>query len=582
MAFILLLSPSVSINSMDSDHDLSQETKFTTPERRSDVWDHFTQSGGKAICNTCSRSYSFSSSTTTLKRHTEKHQSLPESSPAAVHTRQDQESLEKCLESWIVSALQPFSAVENKEFKSLVSTLDPKFRLPTRQTLKTRITLSFKARKDDLVASLGRVRGGIAITIDGWTNINKLPFLGMTAHYRTSEWKINSIVLSIRHFPHPHTGQAISAAVLEVLDEYDIRHRTRFMTSDNAQNMIVALEALQEEVGGVHGFMQLRCLGHILNLVVQAMLKDNDQAVGKLRTYLRRIRKSSALLQKLSAFCQAESILSVKPDMDTPTRWNSTLGMIRKALVLRRPLNRLSSSENLGQWHPTAEEWRTVESMVQALEPFEKATLAVSGSSYPTLSEAHQHCHVLLAHLDAIDSPMVAQMKDKFHRYWIVVRRIYTIAAMLDPRKKRLALALDEDIAVEVTEFLQQRVTSTNAGTIAHSSSPDEETESMFQRLYRPPTRQRVAAESELDKYLELPIEGEHVNPCEWWKMHEKEFPTLSEVASAFAVGSATSVPCERLFSVAGQVYNRERNRLHPETACILLCLKSWNSQSFE
>jgi len=38
----------------------------------------------------------------------------------------------------------------------------------------------------------------------------------------------------------------------------------------------------------------------------------------------------------------------------------------------------------------------------------------------------------------------------------------------------------------------------------------------------------------------------------------------------------ATSVPCEQMFSVAGNTITKTRNRLKPETACATLCLKSW------
>jgi hAT family C-terminal dimerisation region len=38
----------------------------------------------------------------------------------------------------------------------------------------------------------------------------------------------------------------------------------------------------------------------------------------------------------------------------------------------------------------------------------------------------------------------------------------------------------------------------------------------------------------------------------------------------------ATSVPSEQAFSIAGDLISKKRNRMAPETANELMCLKSW------
>jgi hypothetical protein len=61
-----------------------------------------------------------------------------------------------------------------------------------------------------------------------------------------------------------------------------------------------------------------------------------------------------------------------------------------------------------------------------------------------------------------------------------------------------------------------------------------------------------------------------------WWKTHQEEFPVLASMACDWLAVVATSVPCESVFSIAGNTITRSRNRLDPETAKALLCLKSW------
>ena len=44
----------------------------------------------------------------------------------------------------------------------------------------------------------------------------------------------------------------------------------------------------------------------------------------------------------------------------------------------------------------------------------------------------------------------------------------------------------------------------------------------------------------------------------------------------------ATSVPCERIFSVAGEIVSRRRSDLQPDIVNMLLCLQSWLQRPVE
>jgi len=51
----------------------------------------------------------------------------------------------------------------------------------------------------------------------------------------------------------------------------------------------------------------------------------------------------------------------------------------------------------------------------------------------------------------------------------------------------------------------------------------------------------------------------------DWWKTHEKTFPTLSLLAKKI-LSAATSVPSERLFSKCGELVTKKRSRLSVST----------------
>lgn len=66
-------------------------------------------------------------------------------------------------------------------------------------------------------------------------------------------------------------------------------------------------------------------------------------------------------------------------------------------------------------------------------------------------------------------------------------------------------------------------------------------------------------------------------NPLDWWEKIKKSYPLLCQVAYIVLAIPATSAPVERLFSAAGIVLNKARNRLDPDLAAEVIFLKeSW------
>jgi len=54
------------------------------------------------------------------------------------------------------------------------------------------------------------------------------------------------------------------------------------------------------------------------------------------------------------------------------------------------------------------------------------------------------------------------------------------------------------------------------------------------------------------------------VKPLDWWKENEQKYPRVAVVARKVLAVPASSVPSERVFSSAGLLVNKLRNRLAP------------------
>ena len=82
-------------------------------------------------------------------------------------------------------------------------------------------------------------------------------------------------------------------------------------------------------------------------------------------------------------------------------------------------------------------------------------------------------------------------------------------------------------------------------------------------------------SQSEVGKYFSEPLIPFHqANTYLWWYQNKDRFPVLAQLAKRYLSAPPTSVPSERLFSVAGDIYDEKRNRLAPEKAEVLMFIK--------
>jgi len=62
-------------------------------------------------------------------------------------------------------------------------------------------------------------------------------------------------------------------------------------------------------------------------------------------------------------------------------------------------------------------------------------------------------------------------------------------------------------------------------------------------------------------------------NPLNWWKLNAVLYPNLAKYAKRVLAIPATSAPSERIFSVAGQIVTKKRNRLTGDSVTLLVWL---------
>jgi hypothetical protein len=180
-----ILEPIVQIINDDDDDDYTQrktdeeislqslEKKLSMPPTRapSTVWQHFERildDNGNRIgikCNYCDQKYSSKSSTTTLNDHWEKkHSKVQPGGVGSIEAAfskakttyaklQDEEYLDILddLVNWVITDCQSFRVVDNLNFRKFITKLNPKFQIPSRQTLRKKIDNNFEKYKKDII-----------------------------------------------------------------------------------------------------------------------------------------------------------------------------------------------------------------------------------------------------------------------------------------------------------------------------------------------------------------------------------------------------------------------------------------------
>ncbi|XP_019241458.1 PREDICTED: zinc finger BED domain-containing protein RICESLEEPER 2-like [Nicotiana attenuata] len=248
-------------------------------------------------------------------------------------------------------------------------------------------------------------------------------------------------------------------------------------TVDNASSNDVTVKELSKRLSnwgtnmmdGNH--LHVRCMAHIINLIVQDGLKEIGNSIKRVRQAMKYIRQSPAGIKKFKDCCEMSNITCKKTlCLDVSTRWNSTYLMLYTTQIFQHAFERYKLVDHgLVNYLVThvcedgncagslvSDDWNNVRNLVKFLETFYELTLKVSGSLYVTsnvhFSEISEHSCMLkglVASEDLELQSMAVRIKEKFDKYWgepEKMNKIIFIACVLDPRNKTgfVEFALEE------------------------------------------------------------------------------------------------------------------------------------------
>ena len=120
--------------------------------------------------------------------------------------------------------------------------------------------------------------GQIYIAFNGWQSRNKRTLYGIIYSYLDQHFHVKKLVLGMPELQTTHTGENITKEIVDILSSYNIIDKIGYFTLDNASNNDTAMAAIAKSLkfAGNGPEHQVRCIGHIINLIVKAFLFRED------------------------------------------------------------------------------------------------------------------------------------------------------------------------------------------------------------------------------------------------------------------------------------------------------------------
>ncbi|KAK9671354.1 hypothetical protein RND81_12G024200 [Saponaria officinalis] len=497
-----------------------------------------------------------------------------------------QEVSRKELSTMVILHEYPLAIVDHIGFRRFVSSLNPNFKIISRNTLRSDIMKMFGTEKTLLRKGLEENISRISITTDMW----------------------------FAYVPCPHNKETLTQVLLDTLNMYNIAEKVSSIVVDNCTTNDAMMDVLKPKFDArytmLNGeFLHMRCSAHILNLVVQDGMNVIGGAIEKIRDC---VSFWTATPKRIEMF--ENKVRSVKHEftrrlaLDCKTRWNSTFLMLQSALPYKNIFSSLKLQNSKLKFSiPAENDWVLAGKVCDKLKIFHKATEIFSGRKYPTSNLFfRQICEiklVLTTWLSAdcfVIKNMAYTMLDKFNKYWKTINGLLAIAAILDPRNKLECVEFYfSEIYGDEASFEIERIKNLlydlmveyqERGCLNENSEcPISESTTLGKRTVdggdvsdkwsqiKKTKKKKVNVRSELDHYLEedaLP-ESNNFDILQFWNI-ELKYPTLQKIARDILAIPVSTVASESAFSMGGRVMRPHRSRLHANTIEALMCMQNW------
>ncbi|XP_063765467.1 zinc finger BED domain-containing protein 4-like [Eleginops maclovinus] len=489
----------------------------------------------------------------------------------------------------IVQDSQPFKVVDDQGFRALVSLLDPTYVLPSRQTLKSMMEARYREEKQKAKDKVQKATA-VALTSDMWTSIHMDSYLAFTCHFVDEEDKLATVLLAVAKFGERHTASNIATVKGSILEEWEIpKAKVMCLTTDGASNMHLCSSIM--EVRHSH------CIAHALNLVVKKALKLTpglEEVRTKARDIATYFRTSTVARERLLCLQNQMGGPTNKLIQEVDTRWNSTLDMLQRLYEQREPVGAALASLQTDVAPLTSNQYHSISQCISLLAPLKEATVELSAEKHVSGSKiiplVKMLRHIIATKQRQLTDEMARDLakhlltltSEKLGNYEVAGQ--HALATLLDPRFKTMGFCNTthqqngvKKLMAECATVIRQKTpdpapSDDPTPSTSHDAPSTSDSSGLWELLDAQVLEKRKVksatanASVETNRYLAEPNIPRNEDPLEYWVKHKHVYPHLFVLARNLLCIPASSVPCERVFSKAGEIVSKKRNRLNPST----------------
>ncbi|XP_055615434.1 LOW QUALITY PROTEIN: E3 SUMO-protein ligase ZBED1-like [Toxorhynchites rutilus septentrionalis] len=527
-----------------------------------------------------------------------------------------------CVMYMVCTDNMPLCTVDKKGFRQLMKTVCPLYKVPHETRFREILKNKFIKSKE-IVRNRLRSITSICLTTDVWTEmLNVRSYLGITGHF-IHDSQLHSVLLGVVECKQSKTSEYIANLLRVCCNDWGIKNETiSCVTTDLGANILGAVrmeygerrhvpcfahtinlitskavplykeayaarmepvieEDNDDELDGVED----HCTIEVSITPEKNMIYIYNQEVKTIIKFFKASETATRELRKLQLADNKKEGQCLGLVLDVRTRWNSIMAMIERFLVMAHYISRVLLVVPKTPTMLTADELSILKEICKVLHPLETVTTEMSAEKYVTISKIIPLVRLLKISYTSmqLDSAEAMSVKNSIMlhimKYFNDVgkRKLFAVATLLDPRFKKIHFESPLTVAPAISwvgELVRTAAEESPEFEYDLRISGEPETNTTTDDLWA--IHDSMVAESnrvhgddsaggipiELRQYLNTTVAPRTCDPLIVWNEIRAQYPNVHKIAMQFLCNSATSVPSERLFSKAGQIMTKQRNRL--------------------
>ncbi|XP_056414802.1 E3 SUMO-protein ligase ZBED1 [Hyla sarda] len=503
----------------------------------------------------------------------------------------------------ICDGMFPASILDEPTFKSLLKTLDPRYEIPSRKYICSRVLPEkYHTVRDVILKELVDILW-CGISSDMWKSESQnRSYVTLYVHFLatspSNSFTIGSRCLKTLEVPEENKAEAITRVLYETFIEWGISTKVFGATTDYSKDIVKACSLLDIPI-------DMPCVGQTFNKGIQQafQLPKLSGLLSRCRKLVEYFQQSTVAMYMLCEKQKQQNSVSCMLVSDRVSWWGSTLAMLQRLKEQQFTIaGVLVEDSNNHHLMLEASEWNTIEGLVELLQPFKQVAEMLSMSKYPTISMVKPLLHMLLnTSLNIKDTDLkemsmakevIAKALSTTYQQSPEIDMFLNVATFLDPRYKRLPFlsaferSQVENRVIEEAKTLLDRSRENSRSEdkvftipeeppikkIAVSSTPPPSSSinNMLAEIFcqSGPSEDQEECHAqvveELSNFKSQKVLGLNEDPLKWWSDRLALFPLLPKVLQKYWCIPPTRVFPERLFSSSMNVVSAKRNRLAP------------------